>query len=142
MKLLSWCKSQQQGIKMRDADSTISQSYVQSAQDNILQMTQVDGKWKVVIAYYACYEAIYSLLTRCGIYCEIHDCTLSLMPILGFTKEDVAFMTELKKCRIGVQYYLEKHDVDIQRVKKFVQNCLGKLETLSVEDVREEVSRK
>ena len=76
---------------MKEADETLENVFT------------AKGKWKLIIAYYACYNALYALLMKCGIRCEIHDCTLELMELFGFDTSEVDY---LKKRYRKVYYYL------------------------------------
>ena len=97
MNKLSWCKEQAKGISIIEPNLILSDSYLKEAAYNLLQMTKVEGKLKVVLGYYACYSAIYSLLIRVGVKCEIHDCTLSLLEHIPALSEYFAFVIDLKK---------------------------------------------
>lgn len=87
-------------------------------------MIKLNGKWKVITAYYACYNALYSILMKAGVKSEIHDCTLSLMDFLEFENHEKDFMMHLKVDRIDAQYYLkDKKLSDDKTVKQFVNKC-------------------
>ena len=61
---------------------------------------------------------------KCGIRCEIHDCTIELMELFGFTGDEVAFMKKLKDDRIQAQYYLKQVELkDQDGVKGFILKC-------------------
>jgi len=97
---------------MEEADATLENVFL------------TRGKWKLITAYYACYNALYSLLMKCGIKCEIHDCTIELMNLLGFTRDDTDFMARLKEDRIQVQYYLKNIELKNEEdIKKFILRC-------------------
>ncbi|MEA2003961.1 MAG: hypothetical protein U9O53_03295 [archaeon] len=49
----------------------------------------------MITAYYACYNALYSILMKCGIKSEIHDCTIELMDFFDFEAKDIEFITQL-----------------------------------------------
>ena len=109
-------------------------------------MNQIMGKWKIITAYYACYNALYALLIKAGIKCEIHDCTLELMPLFGFTPEQQRFMKKLKQDRVDVQYYLKPMPIfDSAQIKKFVVFCKSLAEQLhedNLNKLREDISQK
>ncbi|NOR85402.1 hypothetical protein GQ473_04735 [archaeon] len=107
------------------------------ADDTFETMHVAKKKWKVITAYYSCYNALYSILMRCGIKCEIHDCSLNLMFLInGFKTDDVLFLESLKDDRINVQYYLKDIELNDETfVKAFVFKCKHVLNTLNQNDI-------
>jgi len=76
------------------------------------------------MAYYGCYYALYSLLMKVGLKCEIHDCTIALMQFFDFSEDENEFMEKMKNERIGVQYYRkEVKKLDFKMIKNFVVKC-------------------
>lgn len=131
---ISWCLQQKNGIELVEPNDNLSTAYLNDADDSLLAMDKITGKWKTVTAYYACYNALYALLMKAGVKCEIHDCTLIIMNLLEFTKEEIGFLKALKKQRIDVQYYLKPAlEIDVIKVKQFVARC-KLLAKLLVED--------
>ncbi len=123
MNKISWCKRQKKGIGLIDRKAHLSESYMKDAEESLDVCLDVKGKWKVISGYYACYNALYSILMKCGIRCEIHDCTISLMSFFDFSKEELSFMESLKGKRIQTQYYLRDLSEDWKKVKSFVGRC-------------------
>ena len=80
-KKLIWCINQNKGIELIDQKLHLSTSYIQEADETLENMLSSKGKWKTIMAYYTCYNALYSLLMKVGIKCEIHDCTIELMDL-------------------------------------------------------------
>ncbi|NOQ56162.1 MAG: hypothetical protein GQ477_05155 [Nanohaloarchaea archaeon] len=103
------------------------------------------GKWKVITAYYACYNASYSILMRCGIKSEIHECTIELMNLFDFDEHDIDYISKLKQDRIHVQYYLKEIQLDDEDdVKEFILKCKQILDSpgsLQIEEVRESLRK-
>jgi len=119
-----WCLKQNKGITLIEPNLKLSKSYIQDANKTLLNIFSVKDKWQVIIAYFACYEALYSLLMKAGIKSEIHDCSLGLMYIFDFEKEEIRFMKKLKQKRIKTQYYLKEEKLESElQVKKFVHKC-------------------
>jgi len=124
MKNISWCKKQKKGIELVEPNDNLCVAYFKDADESLLIMTNISGKWKIVTGYYACYNAFYALLMKVGIKCEIHDCTLYLMPYFNFNEQQVSFLEKLKKLRIDVQYYLEPAvEIDVNKIKEFITSC-------------------
>ena len=123
MKNKSWCLKQKKGIELVEPNGNLSKAYLNDADDSLLAMGKNKGKWKIVTAYYACYNAFYALLMKTGIKCEIHDCTIELMALFELKKE-ISFMKKLKKMRIDVQYYLKPApEINLTEIKHFVSEC-------------------
>lgn len=137
---LNWCKNQKNGIELISIKEHLSKSYILEADQTLIEMLKIDGKWKVITAYYSCYNALYSILMKCGIKCEIHSCSIQLMELFDFTKEEINILEQLKDDRIQAQYYLkEKKLEDENKVKDFISKCkliLSQLSTNQIENIR------
>ena len=137
---IKWCLEQHRGIELVEPNEDISQSYLSDADDSIEAMHRNTGKWKIVTGYYACYNALYALCMKTGIKSEIHDCTISLMDFFGFEPKDKQFITQFKKDRIDVQYYLKPaKPPEEAAVKSFVVKCkllINKLNDAQIKIIR------
>ena len=140
MVTISWCKKQNKGIELIEPNDNLSDAYIKEANDTLKEI-QEGTKWSTIMGYYACYNALYALLMKVGIKCEIHDCTIELMKlILDFSDEDYNFLVSLKVKRIDVQYYLKRIVLDnLAGVKKFVLKCDELRDTINVKEMREKV---
>lgn len=138
---LNWCKNQVRGIELIDKKEGLSKSYLNEAHESFLAFLKNDGKWKIITGYYACYNALYSILMKCGIKSEIHDCSIKLMELFDFSSEEIKFLEEFKKKRIETQYYLKEVQMfELGLVKKFILKCeliLNELNVNKVKEVRE-----
>ena len=141
---LKWCRNQLKGISLTDKKPHLSKAYMKDAYDSLKVCMNSEGKWKVITGYYACYNAFYSVLMKCGIKCEIHDCTIKLMSLFNFSDSEVKFLERLKRDRIQGQYYLK--DVSLKEiilVKKFILRCeeiLNSLNEIEISKIREELN--
>lgn len=118
---IGWCLQQNKEIRLVEPNDSICSEYLKSSDEDFDNIQSSTGKWIIVTSYYACYNALYALLCKIGIKCEIHECTIALMGILGYSKTDINFIESLKTNRINTQYYLEKPKrVDIGDVKSFI----------------------
>ncbi len=146
MTQIDWCLKQKNGIELVDPNENISLSYIADADDSLQAIERNVGKWKIVTAYYACYNALYALLMKAGIKCEIHDCTLALMFFFDFSEKEKLFLKELKTLRIDVQYYLRPAlEIDVISIKMFVVHCkelVQKLDQDKIYKIREKLSQK
>lgn len=126
MSKLDWCKKKKKGIRIVKPNENLAKSYMEKSDNSLKMMEDAPSEdWKIVGAYYACYQALYSLLQRAGIKCEIHDCTIELMNFFPFSKEEIEFMKGLKDKRENAQYHVteETRLEDTNRVKDFVLKC-------------------
>jgi uncharacterized protein (UPF0332 family) len=121
---ISWCCRQKSGIEVIDVKDKISENYLKEAEESLDVCSKIEGKWKTISGYYACYNALYSILMKCGIKSEIHDCTIELMDLFGFSEEEKSFLIDLKNKRINCQYYLKEDNVSgIEEIKNFILKC-------------------
>src|SRR3989338_3388152 len=94
---IRWCLEQRKGIQVTELKPHLSKSYMEEADSTLESVFVTKGKWKLITAYYACYNALYSILMKCGIKCEIHECSIELMALFDFTNEDIDYMRKLKE---------------------------------------------
>ena len=117
---LNWCKKQKRGIKLIEPNDNLAEEYQNTAEETLEVLRSIKSKSKIWLAttkYYCEYFAVYSLLMKLGIKCEIHECTIQICSFLedkkiipeGFTK----ILDEDKQLRIDNQYYLKNRDVPI-----------------------------
>ena len=131
----SWCCKKVELIEPKD---NLNKSYLSESEQDLGEIANVGSKWKVIIAYYSCYEAVYSLFMKCGIKCEIHDCTIELMSLFGFSEEEQNLLRELKELREGNQYYLKRNEFEQeQKVKEFVSRCKEISSSLNQDKINE-----
>ena len=141
---IGWCLKQKKGIEIVEQNENLSERYFSEAQETLQQIQGTGSKWDVIMAYYGCYNALYSILMKAGIKSEIHDCTIELITIIdGFNGTDYSFMSNLKYKRIRAQYYLESQTLDnLQEVKKFVVKCHTIVEALDIIKLRKKINEK
>ena len=126
MNKIEWCLRQKKGITLIERNENLAKDYVQKSEEALESMAQLQNiNWKSITGYYACYNMLFSLLMKCGIKCEIHECSLELMKLFSsFDEEDVVFIKKLKDKRIDVQYYLkDAESLDEEAIKSFVLKC-------------------
>lgn len=137
---IKWCMAQKSGIKLIGPKPHLSDSYMNEADEILMNLLVTKGKWKIIMGYYACYNSFYSVLMKCGIKCEIHDCTLELMKFFDYSDDDINFLRKLKEDRIKVQYYLKEILLDNEdNVKNFLlksKEILNKLSSQDMENIR------
>jgi len=122
---INWCLKQAKGIKLVEPNESISENYLKESLSDFDMVEKVNPKWKTVTAYYSCYNSVYAILMKVGIKCEIHDCTIALMGLLGFDENEIKFLDSLKKERVDVQYYLRASSlaIDKNKILEFLNKC-------------------
>ena len=123
MERISWCLNKKKGIHIVEPNFEISREYLKRAKSDAEQISKQNNTWKTIIAYYACYNALYSVLTRYGIRSEIHSCTIELIKLFEKLRAYNDFMTELKNKRNNTQYYLKSEDINICKIMEFIAIC-------------------
>jgi hypothetical protein len=97
--------------------------------------------WKAVKKYYTEYLAVYALLMRIGIKCEIHDCTIELIKTIEdfnlFPKDTYKLLNSDKKLRIDNQYYLKNIDVvlDYDLLLNFILGIKEKINSIGFNEI-------
>ena len=94
---MKWCLKQSKGIRLVKPSENLMKAYFQKSR-NALKSMEVNAKsgiteWAVSASYYAKYFAVYALLSKIGVKCEIHDCTIALFT----TYSSIAFLLKLFK---------------------------------------------
>jgi len=140
---IRWCCNQDKGISLIELKPHLSESYIKEADQTLETVLNVKGKWKVITGYYACYNALYSILMKCGIKSEIHECSIELMELFGFSNDEIDYMRKLKEDRIQTQYYLKEIFLkDEKEVKRFILKCkeiLNGLSSNKIEEIRDKI---
>ena len=136
-KKISWCLKQNKGIKIITPNNNLSLSYIKEADETFYNMLKTTGKWKLILGYYSCYNALYSILIKTGIQSKIHECSIILMNLFNFDKKEIQFMKKLKENRIRVQYYLENLNLkEENKIKEFIIKCKLILNELEKQDIK------
>jgi len=120
---LKWCLKQQRGIRLGKPSENLVNAYLEKSR-NALRSMEVNAResiieWAVSASYYAKYFAVYALLSRIGVRCEIHDCTIALFEHLFGNAVNSKMINEFrksKKDRIETQYYTRKVNVELDQL--------------------------
>jgi len=152
MKKINWCKSQEKGIKLIEPNDNVSQEYFRNAEDSLNVLRSIketkSNMWLATTKYYIEYFAIYSLLMKIGIKCEIHDCTIVLAEFLekeGIIGKGVSKTLERdKELRIDNQYYLKNIHVNInfEGLSDFIisiKRILDKITREEIDKIRKKI---
>jgi len=136
-KYLKWCEKQKNGIKIVNESINLQKAYLAKSKDAIKSM-EVNAKagindWAVAASYYARYDAVYALLSRIGVKCEIHDCTIALFKHLFSGKIAPEFIQDLEQSkddRIDAQYYTKTIKINQNRVISDTKNFVLEIEKI------------
>jgi len=147
MDKISWCKKQDKGIKIIEPSDNLSNEYYQNAEESLKVLRSIketkSNMWLATTKYYIEYFAVYSVLMKIGIKCEIHDCTILLINFLekeAVVKKGMSkILEEDKEIRIDNQYYLKNRLVNInfEELSKFILSIKESLNNLNENKIKE-----
>ena len=143
---LNWCCRQPKGLKLSEPNDNLSREYIQSSEETLSVLQDIKGRsnmWLATTKYYCEYFAVYALLQKIGIECEIHDCTIEIARVLeemkiipeGFTKR----LGDDKELRIDNQYYLKNYpvNINISELRDFILTLKNKVNSLTLNEINE-----
>ncbi len=151
MVTIEWCLKRKNGLELIEENKTVADSYLNMAEESIevLQSIQKSKLWAATTAYYIFYYALYALMMRLGIKCEIHACSLEFMKrYLGaiYDKKDEEMINKAFSARTDLQYYTDRpvDDKVIEEVKKYckkffikTKDILASITEKQIQDIRE-----
>lgn len=149
---IGWCLKQKSGIKLIEPNDNLAKEYLKSAQETLFSLKnnlEDSNMWKATKKYYAQYLAVYSLLMKIGVKCEIHDCTIELVKYLEelglFSDLTYNTLVESKKLRIDNQYYLKNIDVVIDYDELFlfilsIKDTINSITDMEIQRIRRKLS--
>ena len=154
MNKINWCKKQENGIKLIEPNANLSEEYYQNAEESLRVLRNIyetkSNMWLATTKYYIEYFAVYSVLMKIGIKCEIHDCTIVLTEFLE--KENILkagtyqMLEKDKELRIDNQYYLKNIpvDIDFEQLSTFmisIKETLDQLDNGKIIEIREKIKK-
>ncbi len=141
MNRISWCKKQEKGIKLIEPSDNLSEEYYRNAEESLKVLRSIketsSNMWLATTKYYIEYFAVYSVLMKLGIKCEIHDCTIAMVNLLekeNIIKSGTSKLLEKdKELRIDNQYYLKNKpvDTDFEKLSAFLLSIKESLDRLN-----------
>lgn len=146
MNKINWCKKQSKGIKLIEPNDNLSEEYFNNAEESLRVLRSIkeskSNMWLATTKYYIEYFAVYAVLMKIGIKCEIHECTIELVKLLE--KENIlikGISNNLKKdkdLRIDNQYYLKNKEVkiDFEELSNFILSIKQTLENLNKDKIK------
>ena len=154
MDKIKWCAGKKEGLSLIEPNSNLAEAYVKKAEEALESMrVNIIKDWKISTAYYTLYFSLYSILTKIGIKCEIHSCTIEFTKRFlkeFFSEEELDFVEDSLKARIDSQYYIDRTVLDEQYIKmikktpEFLIKCksiLIKLNEKKINNIRMEFKK-
>ena len=133
MDQLVWCGRIKNGISLIAPNETLASAYLKKAEEALETMQTITARdWKITTAYYAMHFSLYAVLTRLGIRCENHSCTILLMEQLlsdYFTSAEMTLVERARGARVDAQYYVSREIPDpfceelIRAAPRFLVKC-------------------
>ena len=147
MDKIKWCVGMREGLILIEPNSNLEKAYIKKAEEALESIrVNIIKDWKISTAYYTIYFSLYSILTKIGIKCEIHSCTIEFAKRFlkeFFSKEELDFAEDSLKARIDSQYYVDKTVPDeqynkiIKNAPEFLVKCKSVLVKLNEKKINE-----
>ncbi|MDI6737368.1 MAG: hypothetical protein QME12_02520 [Nanoarchaeota archaeon] len=118
---IGWCIRKKDGPCLVEPNANLAEGYLIKAENAIgSARTEKVPEWKIAKAYYSMYFALYAVLQRIGIKCEIHACTLAFAGHFlkdYFNEDELALIQDAMAARLDSQYYVNREVPDEQSRK-------------------------
>ena len=126
------------GIRLIEPNSNLANAYTKKAEEALESMrVNIIKDWKISTAYYTIYFSLYSLLTKIGVKCEIHSCTIEFAKRFlneYFGEEELDFIEDSLKARVDSQYYVDRTvpDSQYQKMIRLAPDLLVKCKSILI----------
>ncbi|MFH1590100.1 MAG: hypothetical protein ABIB43_06035 [archaeon] len=147
MDKIKWCIKKKEGLGLIEPNSNLAEAYIIKAEEALESMRlNVIKDWKISTAYYTIYFSLYSILTKIGVKCEIHSCTIEFAKRYlkdYFNEEELGFTEDSLKARIDSQYYIdrtvpnEQYNKMMLKTPEFLVKCKSILIKLNEKRINE-----
>lgn len=152
MDKITWCLQQKKGIELIEPSDNLRSAYLIKAEEALQTLQTTKSRdWQLTTAYYTVYHALYSLLMKIGIKCEIHSCTIECSKRFlkyYFSDGDFYFIDKAFSARIDSQYYVNKNvpDANYELILKttplFLVKCKNVIITQQeINEIREKIKQ-
>lgn len=153
MEKIRWCLKIKNGIELVELNDNLSKVYLKKSEDALKAAAALDGNidWEISSSYYAMYFALYAILMRIGVKCEIHSCTIEFMGRFlsdYFDAEDRKLLKDSMRMRIDAQYYADR-DISEDESRKMISEApqfmvlcrevLFRIKEIDIEDIRKKI---
>jgi uncharacterized protein (UPF0332 family) len=155
MERIRWCLQLKNGIEPVEPNENLSKAYMKKAESSLqtAAILKENRDWSIIASYYSMYFALYSILMKIGMKCEVHSCTIEFMKRFlqdYFTREECEFLKDSMKARTDTQYYVDRRVPDeqyrkiLEKTPLFLVKCrevLLKINEEEVDGIRNKVKR-
>ena len=154
MDKIKWCAGKKGGLSLIEPNSDLANAYIKKAEEALESMrVNIIKDWKISTAYYTIYFSLYALLTKLGVKCEIHSCTIEFAKRFlkeYFEKIELDLTEDALKARVDSQYYIDRTVPDgqynkiTQKAPEFLVKCksvLIKLNEKKVNEIRDNLQK-
>lgn len=134
-------------MRLIEPNSNLAKAYIKKSEEALESMrVNIVKDWRISTAYYTLYFSLYSVLTKIGIKCEIHSCTIEFAKRFlyeFFSEEELDFTEDSLKARIDSQYYVDRTVPDeqyhkmIKKAPEFLVKCKSILIQLNEKKINE-----
>jgi len=143
MVTINWCLKQSRGIELVKPNDNLAKEYLSSSEETLFSLknsNETSNMWKATKKYYAEYLAVYALMMKLGIKCEIHDCTIEITKLLKdiFPKNTYSILFEDKKLRTDNPYYLKNIvvEIDYEELFNFILEIKNTINSISPKEIQ------
>jgi len=147
MDKIAWCAKKKGGLSLVEPNANLAEAYIKKSEEALESMrVNIIRDWKISTAYYTIYFSLYAILTKIGIKCEVHSCTIAFVKEFlkeYFSEEELVFAEDSLKARIDSQYYVDRTVPDFQYNKMiklapdFLIKCKSVLLNLNEKKINE-----
>jgi len=147
MDKITWCLQKKDGLELIDPNSNLSEAYMKKAESALASMRVVTEKeWIIATAYYTMYLAVYAIMMKIGVKCEIHSCSIEFVKVFldkYFNEEESDFLKKSLQARIDKQYYIdrevadEQYDTMVKRAPEYLIKAKSILMQISEKEIKE-----
>lgn len=129
MEKIKWCTTIKGGLGLVEPNHDLAKAYLEKSDESLATVNDIkhSRSWRISASYYSMYFALYAILMKIGVKCEVHACTIEFMKrFLGqyFSKEECKFLEDSMGARIDAQYYVDR-PVSERQYQKMVQTSPG-----------------
>lgn len=134
---LKWCADKDKGIKLVAPSDNLVRAYLEKSIRAIksMELNANAGlmEWAVSASYYARYFSVYAIMSKIGVKCEIHDCTIALFAYLFGDSVPRHFIKEFKQSkddRVDLQYYPKEAEINTEHLFSQTKSFVLKVEEI------------
>lgn len=126
MEMIKWCIKLKNGIELVAPNDNLCKAYIKKAETALSAASSLKGnkEWEVSSSYYAMYFSLYAVMSKIGVKCENHSCSIAFMKEFlseKFKKADSDFLKKAMQARVDMQYYSNR-GIDEEFYQKMIKD--------------------